>query len=165
MRLTEELAAALLERWPVARMATLTRDGAPHQVPIVFASHAGQLWSPIDAKPKRPGALARARNLRGRPELTLLLDHYDRDWERLWWLRVDGLGEVVLESRGGSDFAQAALRIREKYPQYRRLPLFDERPRLLRIAVERVRSWCAGPAALEAASGWLARQLPLIPSR
>ena len=89
-----ELERAEIERiladWPVARLATLAPDGRAELVPIVFAESGGALWSPIDGKPKRGGELARVRNLRADPRVCVLLDHYDANWERLWWLRVDG---------------------------------------------------------------------------
>jgi nitroimidazol reductase NimA-like FMN-containing flavoprotein (pyridoxamine 5'-phosphate oxidase superfamily) len=37
MQLPSATIESLLETWPVARLATLTPEGRPHQVPIVFA--------------------------------------------------------------------------------------------------------------------------------
>jgi len=134
----------LLARWPVARLATIGVGGRPHLVPIVFAASDGELWSPIDGKPKREGELARVRNLRRDPRVTLLVDHYDEDWRRLFWLRVDGraaLRRIGAEFGSGEQRAVAALRA--KYPQYRETPLFRGEPALLRIEIEGLRSWCA----------------------
>jgi PPOX class probable F420-dependent enzyme len=154
MELPVHVAEALLGRWPVARLATLTPQGRPHLVPVVFARSGGDLWIPIDAKPKAGGELARVRNVRERPDATLLLDEYDPDWRRLWWLRVDARAAVIAERDPKSDFdlARVAEALRAKYRQYDELPLFRGEPLLLRLAVDRVRSWCAGPAAVEAAS-------------
>jgi PPOX class probable F420-dependent enzyme len=129
---------ALLDAWPVARLATSAPDGRPHLVPIVFARSGGALWSPIDGKPKRSAALARVRNIERDARVALLLDHYDAEWSRLWWIRVDGRASLV----GGDASAEAALRA--KYPQYRSVPLYAGEPRLLRIGCERVTSWSAG---------------------
>ena len=60
MRLPDDVALRLLERWPVARLATLGEDGAPHLVPIVFAAHNARLWSAVDGKPKSQRPLVRA---------------------------------------------------------------------------------------------------------
>lgn len=147
MELPPEIADALLERWPAARLATLAADGSPHVVPVVFARHGGRLWSPVDAKPKGTGELARIRNVRARPQVSLLLDHYEVDWHRLWWLRVDGRADVV--EAPDPELPGVADALRAKYPQYREWPLYRGAPLLLRIALERTRSWCAGPAALE----------------
>ena len=154
MELTQEIAEALLERWPVARLATLAPDGRPHLVPVVFARHDGHLWSPVDAKPKGSHELARVRNVRARPQVCLLLDHYDAAWRHLWWLRVDGRAAVVegLDPNADAELGPVAAALRAKYPQYAEVPLFRGTPLVMRVAVERVRSWCAGPAALEVAS-------------
>lgn len=134
----------------MARLGTRAPSGRPHLVPVVFARHANALWSPVDAKPKRPDApeLARVRHVRAHPEVSVLLDHYDPDWQRLWWLRIDGRARLVA---GAGDEAQAAAAaLRAKYPQYARTPLFrgGRAPQLLRIEVERVRSWAASEAAV-----------------
>lgn len=155
MELPTEITEGLMVHWPVARLASRTPEGRPHQIPVVYARHAGHLWSPIDHKPKHAGELARERNIRAHPGVSLLLDHYVADWERLWWIRVDGQAAVVEESPGDLAFPLAALALQAKYPQYERLALFHGRPRLLRIVVQAVRSWSAGPAALDAASQWL----------
>ena len=135
MSLSEAECERLLDSWPVARLATLANDGRPHLVPIVFARVGGALWSPIDGKPKSPGVLARVRNILRDPRVALLLDHYDADWEQLWWLRVDGRASLC----GADAGAEAALR--GKYPQYREVPLFAGEPLLLRIDPERVLTW------------------------
>jgi PPOX class probable F420-dependent enzyme len=149
--LPEAEAERLLDAWPVARLATVAPDGRPHLVPIVFVRHAGALWSPVDGKPKTGGPLARLVNVAAEPRVALLLDHYDADWRRLWWIRVDGRAAL-----GGGDAAVEAA-LRAKYPQYRETPLYAGAPALLRIVAERVRSWSAGPRG---ASGGLPSDLP-----
>ncbi len=134
---------ALLERWPVGRLVTLGADGRPAPVPIVFARVGAELYSPIDGKPKRGGALARELNLRRDPRVALLLDHYEDDWEMLWWLRVEGRAALV----PAADHERALAALRAKYPQYARVPLSSGEPRLLRIEIERIASWRASARA------------------
>jgi PPOX class probable F420-dependent enzyme len=124
-----------LDTWPVARLATIRPDGRPHLVPIVFAPAVGALWSPIDGKPKGAGPVARVRNIEHEPRVSLLIDHYDEEWRRLWWLRIDGLATLV----HGDAAAEAALRA--KYPQYREVPLYADEPLLIRIAPTEVTRW------------------------
>lgn len=149
MKLPEDCVEALLRRWPVARLATLD-EGRVHLVPIVFAWWEGALWSPIDGKPKRGGELQRVRNVRREPRVTVLLDRYDADWSRLWWLRLEGRAEVVTTEAPEHDprFAEPAARLRAKYPQYRSTPLFRGDPTLLRVHVERRVTWCASEAVI-----------------
>jgi PPOX class probable F420-dependent enzyme len=142
VEIPEDAIQRLLDTWPVARLATAGPVG-PHLVPLVFARAGGLLWSPVDAKPKRGGELARLRNVERDPRVSLLLDHYDRDWSRLWWIRVDGRARVV---RG--EVAEAVSALRTKYPQYALTGLLREPATLLAVRSERVSSWCAGRAAL-----------------
>jgi len=143
MQLEPPMIDALLERWPVGRLVTLGADGRPAPVPIVFARVGAELYSPIDGKPKRGGALARELNLRRDPRVALLLDHYEDDWEMLWWLRVEGRAALV----PAADHERALAALRAKYPQYARVPLSSGEPRLLRIEIERIASWRASARA------------------
>jgi PPOX class probable F420-dependent enzyme len=133
----------ILASWPSARLATLAADGRPELVPIVFAASGGALWSPIDGKAKRGAELARVRNIRRDTRVCMLLDHYDADWSKLWWLRIDGQAQVVaadsVEARAAADA------LRAKYPAYAGgdTPLFSGVPTLIRIEVERSVGWSA----------------------
>jgi PPOX class probable F420-dependent enzyme len=140
----------LLERWPVARLATLGEVGAPALVPVVFAASGGRLWLPVDGKPKRGGELARVANVRRDPRVALLLDRYEADWSLLWWLRIDGAAEIVAGA-AAPGVADAAAALRRKYPQYAATPLFrGEEPLLLAVDPRRITSWAASEAALHA---------------
>lgn len=131
----EDEIESLLDTWPIARLATVRSDGAPHLVPVVFARAGGALWSPVDGKRKRGGALARVRHVLREPRVSLLLDAYESDWRRLWWLRVDGTASLV----HGDAAAEEALRA--KYPQYGATPLYAAEPLLIRIEPIAVASW------------------------
>ena len=86
-------------------------------MPVVFALLGRRLVSPIDHKPKRTLRLARLDNIRHEERVTLLVDHFEEDWTRLWWVRVDGTASI-LESI--DPIAVAALA--DKYPQYQLTP-------------------------------------------
>jgi PPOX class probable F420-dependent enzyme len=149
MQLPPERVEERLERWPVARLATLGPAG-PHLVPVVFARAAGALWSPVDAKPKAGRELARVRHVQRDPRVSLLLDEYTERWNELWWVRVDGLARVVrpAEPARDAEVAAAVAALRAKYPHYASLALLPEPATLLRIEPRRIASWCAGPDAL-----------------
>lgn len=127
----------------MGRLATLDADGRPNLVPVVYARIGEELWSPIDGKPKRGGELARVRNIRRDPRVTLLIDHWSEDWQRLWWLRIRG--EARVEPASSAPAALAALTA--KYPQYATVPTSDGSDRLLAIRIDSQTSWCASPAA------------------
>ncbi len=134
-----------LEHWPVARLATVGDDAQPHTVPIVFARVDGVVWSPVDGKPKAGGSLVRVRNAALRPRASLLLDSYESDWTRLWWIRVDGILEVVQPADPERDprTAPVLAALRRKYPQYAEVPVLRDPPTLLALRPARVRCWCA----------------------
>jgi PPOX class probable F420-dependent enzyme len=145
MELPDPVLEQLLDSWPVARLATLGPDGAPHQVPVVFARRGETLYSPVDGKPKRGGDLARIRNARRDPRVSLLLDEYRDDWQRLWWLRVEGEARVVepADAERDREVLDAVAALRAKYPQYERVAVIGPEPILLAIRVRGLRSWCA----------------------
>ena len=151
MKLPDDVIAALLDRWPVARLATVNPSGQPHSVPIVFARVGEEIWTPVDGKPKRAHELARVENARANPRVSLLLDHYDSDWKRLWWLRVDATARIVRPPGGEADpgVGSAVAALRGKYPQYEDVPVLREPPTLLVLTPQRVRSWGASPEAVQ----------------
>jgi PPOX class probable F420-dependent enzyme len=119
----------------VARLATIDPDGRPHLVPIVFAVHGDTLYSAVDRKPKRSQRLRRIENARLRPDVTILVDHYEDDWSRLWWIRLRGRARVLDE---GEERERALNLLREKYPQYRADPLDGP---VLAVDVTETREW------------------------
>lgn len=128
--------ADLIAALRVARLGTVATDGRPHLVPVCYALSEGRFAIAIDEKPKHPGLLQRLRNLERDPRCTLLFDHYEDDWTRLAWVRVDARAAVLAEGRA----APAALAaLRERYPQYRAMDL-ESRPLIL-LEAERVVGW------------------------
>jgi PPOX class probable F420-dependent enzyme len=121
----------------VARLATTDPDGRPHVVPIVFALDGETLYSAVDRKPKRSQTLRRIENARERPDVTILVDHYDEDWTALWWIRLRGRARVLDE---GEEREQALGLLQEKYPQYREEP---PEGAVLAVDVADVREWSA----------------------
>jgi PPOX class probable F420-dependent enzyme len=94
MRMDETWARDRFAESRVARLATVSGDGSPHLVPIVFAVHGSQLVSAVDYKPKATTALRRLDNIAVNPFVSVLVDHYDDDWNQLWWARADGWARV-----------------------------------------------------------------------
>jgi PPOX class probable F420-dependent enzyme len=67
----------------------------------------------------------------------LVVDHYDDDWTRLWWVRLDGTARVVED---GPERERGVELLVAKYAQYRERPPAGA---VIVISVERVRSWSA----------------------
>ncbi len=123
----------------MARLATLAADGAAHLVPVTFALDRGgeRFLTAVDWKPKRTRELRRLADIRADPRVTILVDHYDDDWSKLWWVRMEGAARVV---GAGTDFDDAIAALVAKYAPYRRRP--PEGPAIV-VDVQRWRWWSA----------------------
>lgn len=121
----------------VARLATAEEDGGAHLVPICFALADDVVYSAVDSKPKRSRDLRRLRNVRARPWATVLVDHYEEDWSRLWWVRISGAARVLDE--GDEETGAIALLV-AKYPQYQREPPAGP---VIAVEITRLRHWSA----------------------
>ena len=121
----------------VARLATTDPDGRPHLVPIVFALDGDTLYSAVDRKRKRSSKLRRIENARARPDVTILVDHYEEDWSGLWWIRLRGRARVLDD---GDEREHALALLAAKYPQYRTEPPAGP---VLAVDVTEIRDWSA----------------------
>ena len=119
----------------VARLATADAQGRPHLVPIVFAVVDERIYSAVDAKPKRTTALRRLDNVRQNPLVSALVDHYDDDWDALWWARADGRGRVL--EADDAEARQAVALLKRRYPQQQAVGA------VLAVDVERWTGWAA----------------------
>jgi PPOX class probable F420-dependent enzyme len=124
----------------VARLATAGPHGRPHIVPIVFAladRPAGDvIYSVVDDKPKRTTALRRLANIAENPPVSVLADHYEEQWDRLWWVRADGSGRLLTDP-GDPEAAAAVALLRARYPQQRAIGT------VLAVDIERWSGWAA----------------------
>jgi PPOX class probable F420-dependent enzyme len=121
----------------VARFATVDADKRPHLVPITFALDGETLYFAVDAKPKRTTNLKRLRNIAANPAVSVLIDHYEDEWESLWWVRLDGIARIVT-APGESERALDMLA--QRYPQY-----MSTRPAgpVVAVTIESVTGWAA----------------------
>jgi PPOX class probable F420-dependent enzyme len=119
----------------VARLATADAVGQPHLVPVTFAVAGDVVYSAVDAKPKRATALRRLANVAANPAVAMLVDHYEDDWDRLWWVRADGTGRLVdpAEPEG----VRATALLADRYSR------FAARGPVLAVDVSRWSGWSA----------------------
>ena len=136
---------AFLHQARVARLATASATGEPHVVPVCFIFDGTYFYSAIDSKPKRVAAarLRRLQNLRENPRASLVIDHYEEDWDRLRYVLVMGSSEIL---ETGHDRERALDMLREKYPQYHAMRDFGQGP-VIRLTPNRVVSWRGSPPA------------------
>jgi PPOX class probable F420-dependent enzyme len=133
-----ETMRGLVSSAPVGRLATVRRDGRPHVVPICFVVTDDDIvYSAVDDKPKRHHHLQRLSNVTATGTASLLVDEYDDDWSRLWWVRLDGRARLVDNT---AEAEQAIRSLSLKYPQYRDKP--PPGP-ILAVDVQRWVGWSA----------------------
>src|SRR5207253_9254688 len=115
-------AGEVRERLAAARAGPLGTPGGhgrANLVPVCCALDGDRVLLAVDAKPKRTRHLARVANIRREGWATLLVDHYEEDWERVWWVRVRGPAQV-LDPGPATDAALDVLM--GKYDQWRAEP-------------------------------------------
>ncbi len=124
---------------PVAVLATVSQEGSPRLVPVTFAIVDDRVFIAVDHKPKTTRRLARLGDIENDPRVSLLAQHYEDDWTRLWWVRATGTAEIRDDEHA---VAVAGKLLGTKYPQYREHtpvgPIID-------VAVGSWRSWEADP--------------------
>jgi PPOX class probable F420-dependent enzyme len=103
---------------------------------VTYAVHADELFIAIDQKPKSTTDLKRLRNIAENSQVSVLIDEYDEDWSRLWWVRVDGKARVLSDSSAAVELLVA------KYPQYDADP---PRGPVIVVQVERWSGWSFAP--------------------
>lgn len=132
-------AIGLLAAARTGHLATVRPDGRPHIVVVTFTLVGDHVVTAIDRKPKTTKRLQRLRNIESGSKASFLVDHYDDDWSRLWWVRVDGPAEV----HGTGPFrAEALTALGAKYSQY-----VDQPPDgpVIAVTIEDVTSWTSTP--------------------
>jgi PPOX class probable F420-dependent enzyme len=120
-----------------ATLGTVDHHGQPHLVPIVFAYDQGHLYTAVDLKPKSTLRLKRLANIEANPQVSVLVDHYDDDWSRLWWVRLDGTARVA---RSGPALRKGLALLAAKYDVYTTQP--PPGP-VIEVTVETARTWSA----------------------
>jgi len=124
-------------RSPVARLATVTPEGMPHLVPVVFAVDQDRIYTAVDAKAKTTQRLRRLTNIEHNPRVSLLVDHYAEDWAQLWWVRADGVATIHADDEA---MHTGYGLLRAKYGQYQSVPLTGP---VILVTVRRWAGWQA----------------------
>ena len=137
-------ARAFAENHRVAHLATADAAGAPHVIPICYAVVGDAFYFVVDDKPKRTRTgLKRLRNIAANPQVALVIDDYDEDWTRLAYLLVHGRAASVTDA---GEYAKGLDALRQRYPQYRSMPLAFETHPMVRITPSRSHWWRAAPS-------------------
>src|SRR6476646_9441278 len=127
----------------VGRFATADAAGRPYLVLVCFAASDDHIYIALDAKPKSvaPTRLKRVRNILANPYVSFLLDTYSEDWSRLSYAQVSGT--AALAEPGSAHHMASIPLLRDKYPQYRDMPI--EREPVIVITATSVHRWQSAP--------------------
>ncbi len=121
----------------VGHLGTTDATPHPHVMPVCFALDGDAIYMPVDAKPKKTINLKRVRNIAETGRAAVLFDHYDNDdWSRLGWVLVRGEASVLHDGR---EHSRALALLRERYSQYRDMPL-EESP-VIAVRADSCTSW------------------------
>jgi len=112
----------LIKRAKVARLATVDQKSHPYVVPVVFVFHKNAFFIPLDEKTKsvNPKKLKRVKNIARNPNVTLLIDRYQNDWKKLFFLMIHGKATVV-DSKNSKIMNKVHELLISKYPQYKKI--------------------------------------------
>jgi PPOX class probable F420-dependent enzyme len=112
----------------VARLATVDLECKPHLIPVVFVFDNDCYFIPIDEKTKvsRPEKLKRAKNIQQNPNVTLLIDEYNEDWTKLYFIMIQGKASIIggkkLEKQNEVLLLEKAHKLLcDKYYQYQKI--------------------------------------------
>lgn len=119
-----------------AVLATVGLTG-PRTVPIVFAIDGDVIVSAVDQKPKSTRRLRRLDDIAADARVAVLADHYEEDWDRLWWVRADCEATVTTDT---ADVATAVAALTARYPQYMTAEPLGP---VIRMKVRRWTGWAA----------------------
>ena len=128
----------LLATARVGHLASASRDGRPHVVPVCFAWLPPTIYSAIDGKPKTTMLLRRVRNIVETGRAALVVDRWSENWKDLAYVLVEGPAEVLED---GAERDEALILLTAKYPQYDDLPLAGNL--VIKLTAERTVEWHA----------------------
>jgi len=136
MRLDEEQCRSRLGTAGHGVFGTVHAARGVDVVPVVWVFAGDRITIPVDAIKAKSGArLQRLANLDADDRGVLLVDHYDDDWSRLWWVRVHGRAVEAVPSGEELDALAAA------FPAYRSRGAVTK---TIVMAVDTITGWAAG---------------------
>jgi len=129
----------LISRAKVARLATVDQKLYPYVVPVVFVFHENSFFIPLDEKTKtvNPKNLKRVKNIEKNPNVTLLIDKYQNDWKKLFFLMIYGKAKVI-DEKNGKIMDKIHKLLVSKYPQYKKIGIGNS---CIKIEPTKVRFW------------------------
>ena len=135
----------IIDKARIARLATVDTECKPHLIPVVFVFDNDCYFIPIDEKTKRsrPEKLKRAKNIQQNPNVALLVDEYNEDWTKLFFIMIQGkaciIGGKELEQQNDLLLLEKAQKLlSDKYLQYQKTGIGEY---VIMIIPQKVITW------------------------
>ncbi len=108
---------AFIRSQRVARVATVGRDGTPHNVPVCTVAASGRIYFATEKDARK------VRDLRTNPHVALVFDHYSENWQRLAGAMIVGTAAIMDQ---GAAFRRARQALYRKFKSYARVAPIEE---------------------------------------
>ncbi len=130
---------ALIKGAKVARLATVDQKSHPYVVPVVFVFHENLFFVPLDDKTKTVNAikLKRVKNIEKNANVTLLIDKYQNDWKKLFFLMIHGKATMI-DGKNSKLMDKIHKLLISKYPQYKKIGIGNS---CIRINPQKITHW------------------------
>jgi PPOX class probable F420-dependent enzyme len=137
----------IIDKARVARLATVNSECRPHLIPVVFTFDGEHYYIPIDKKTKRepskPERLKRVKNIQANPNVALLIDEYNENWLKLYFVMIQGRASLISNKKGQEQnelplLEKAHKLLCEKYPQYQKVSIGEY---VIMIYPQKVITW------------------------
>ncbi len=126
-------AAELFAAARVAYLGTVGRGGEPHVVPVSPVLDLDRVVLATEF------ATVKVRNIRENPQVSITVDEYHEDWDRLRAVMVFGQAQII---ESGYEWERIKNLLEEKYPQYpEQSPIVPGTSVMLDIRVDRIVTW------------------------
>jgi nitroimidazol reductase NimA-like FMN-containing flavoprotein (pyridoxamine 5'-phosphate oxidase superfamily) len=107
MKLTKD-ETEFIKSQNVGRVATVSKEGIPHNVPVCPVLDAGKVYFGTENNAKK------VNNIKANPHAAIVFDVYSNSWKKLRGVLLQCEGRVV----DPSEFKRIRRKLYAKYPQY-----------------------------------------------
>ncbi len=114
----------------LCRLATASRDGRPHVVPVIYAMDADDIIIAIDYGTKK------LKNLRENKHVALVADDYDTDSHG--GVMIEGTSEIL---ERGKEYIRLLQILFDRFEYYRKNPWKEGESPIVRVRPTKVASW------------------------
>lgn len=117
----------------VCRVATVSRDGRPHNVPVCPILEGDRIYFASAADG------VKVQNVRATGQMALVYDEYTEAWPGLKGILVWGTGRVI---EAGTTFRRIRKLLYQRFPQYEtQAPLEEKQSVIIEVVPTRTFSW------------------------